>query len=451
MDITSLVKIKTLKIEKETIILNNDAIGKWCQRSYSGHKKGCPNYGKNPLCPPNSFYFGDIINKYNYFYLIYAEFNFKEYIEKRREEHPEWSEKQLKNSRYWQNSVKSILKKRVLIIYEINPKKEIYLLGCGSGFNDKKVGQYQEKISSMESVGINVFSTMKLNGIKLEINPINKIRLICLFSSIEKLNGLNLQKKCKLCNEYFSSSPLSLDLFCGRSECFEVCVSKRYYLSLTYKNISEIEDHHITKIKKTRSITADTFDLYDLDRPIIREGKTIGYERVCRGCGSPLRKKDGKYSYHMRYCKEHRGMGYKLFDKYNWGPCAKEYLRKIQERFSEVITTQIKELEILKEHQHLVVICEECKKLCKITNYYDPSYTFLHLDESKRRIVKLELINVHHIIPVHTLTKENILLIWEESNLICLCQECHWSKHRSEAKTNYKVDPLKYKTIDQFM
>jgi hypothetical protein len=250
---------------------------------------------------------------------------------------------------------------------------------------------------------------------------------------------------------------MSIDVFCGRADCFEICLSTHRSFRLIYKNISELEDHYINRIKKARSITANTFDLYDLDRPIIRENKIIEYERVCRACGNPLKTKDGKYSYHMRYCKEHRGKGYELFDKYNWGPCAKEYVRKIQEKFSEEIIVQIKELEILKEHYNLVVICEECKKLCKSANYYESPYSLSSLRkrnpdifESNQIIAKLELINVHHIVPVHTLTKENIHLIWEESNLICLCKECHWSKHRSEAKTNYKVDPLKYKTLDQF-
>ncbi|MFX0132088.1 MAG: DUF2284 domain-containing protein [Candidatus Hodarchaeota archaeon] len=202
MDITSLVKVKTLKIEKETIILNNDAIGKWCQRSYSGHKKGCPNYGKNPLCPPNSFYFNDIIKKYNYFYLIYAEFEFKEYIEKRKEEHPEWSEKQLKNSRYWQNSIKKILKKTILKILYNNCLHELLILGCGAGFNDKRLMKFQEKIYSMESVGINVLSSLRLNGIKAKTHPKDKIYLVCLISSVENLENVIKEKfKIKICPE----------------------------------------------------------------------------------------------------------------------------------------------------------------------------------------------------------------------------------------------------------
>jgi len=129
------------------------------------------------------------------------------------------------------------LKERIPLIYEINSGKEIFLLGCGSGFNDKILGQYQDKIYSMEAVGINVFSTMKLNGVRLEINPENRIRLVCLFASVKKLNDLNLQKRCKICYGYFPSYPLSLDIFCGDPKCYERYVSR--YTSLVYKNISE--------------------------------------------------------------------------------------------------------------------------------------------------------------------------------------------------------------------
>jgi len=454
MDFKELVIIKSLKIEKESIILNDNAIGAWCQRSYIGHKKGCPNYNKNLLCPPNSIYFRDIIDNYNHFYILYADFDFENYIILRKKEAEEseiqdyWTERRLRSVLYWQESVKKILKERVAFIYKINPEKEIFLLSCGSGFNDQEIVKYQDKIYSLESVGINVFSTLKLNNIKLEINPEKRIRLVCLFASVKKLNGLNLQKNCKICSSYFSSYPLSLNLFCEKTKCYDYYAS--HHGSYAYENISKVEHHYITQMKLNRSIPTNTFDLYDLDRPIIIDGEVRGYERVCRVCGSPLLDKKGIYNYHLRYCKSHRGYGTIIYDKYNWSFCAKSYLRKIQEKFYGEISTKIKEIGILEKHKPLTILCEECKKLCKAVNYYISFNTFA-LSESKQLLIKLDLINVHHIVPVHILTKENIHLIWEESNLICLCPECHWAKHRSEPEIVYKVDPIKYKTLDQFI
>jgi hypothetical protein len=54
------------------------------------------------------------------------------------------------------------------------------LLGCGSGFNNKDIKRYQKEVYSMEAVGINVLSTLRLNKIDFEIRPKNKILLVCL-------------------------------------------------------------------------------------------------------------------------------------------------------------------------------------------------------------------------------------------------------------------------------
>ncbi len=65
------------------------------------------------------------------------------------------------------------------------------MLGCGSGLNLS----FQDVVASMESVGINVFSTMKKNGIKLEVHPKNKIRLCNLLCSKQPIQFKEHQEK----------------------------------------------------------------------------------------------------------------------------------------------------------------------------------------------------------------------------------------------------------------
>ena len=114
--------------------------------------------------------------EYKFFYLIYAKFDFKQYKELRKEEHSNWSENQVKCVLYWQNSVKKLLSE---FINMLTLTKQDYILGCGYGLKIK----FRKYVGSMENSCINVFSTCKLNGIKLEIRPKNIIYLVCLLCS----------------------------------------------------------------------------------------------------------------------------------------------------------------------------------------------------------------------------------------------------------------------------
>ncbi len=192
----------------------------------------------------------------------------------------------------------------------------------------------------------------------------------------------------------------------------------------------------------------DYFDLYDLDRPrsITDGGKVLDYERVCRQCGKPLFNKNGKYSVHRRYCGEHTG--YELWAKYNWGEASKKYARKIREQNEGIIKEKFNTLiekyyKAYKEIPEWVrknnnqTICEECGKLCQIY-----STTFLH------NKLNLNVINIHHKIPVHILTIDNLHLIWDFDNLIALCEACH-KQQDHQLKT--KVDPfIHFKKITEF-
>jgi predicted metal-binding protein len=137
----------------------------WCQRKYPRHSKGCPNYNKSDNCPPNVPHGKDQALQYGRYTLIWAHFDLHQFKEIRRTEHPDWSERQLGNSRHWQNQLKRMMRDYIREQFNFEPDSEstdVILFGAGSGFWNRP---------SMEAVGINVLSTLKKNKIKYLIKP----------------------------------------------------------------------------------------------------------------------------------------------------------------------------------------------------------------------------------------------------------------------------------------
>lgn len=250
---------------------------------------------------------------------------------------------------------------------------------------------------------------------------------------VQRRSKMNLQKRCRKCRAFFPAKPMEPKFFCDKKECQE-------YLT----------EYHFYTLKSNRYIPMDYFDIYDLDRPILTDGgKIFEYERVCRQCGEPLFNKNGKYSYHRRYCGNHTG--YELWVKYNWAEVSKKYARKVSKENKELISKQfiekLQDLAIksyykenpegIKRDLRNLTICEECKKICSIYTGYGRSHSLL----------KLEVVNIHHKIPVHTLTGENLRLIWDYSNLKALCEDCH---HKQDHQL--KTDPyVNFKKITNFI
>lgn len=183
MKFKEISKLKHKEIEEETII-HYPEIEDFCRYPYPDHPNGCINILKCQMLNVPNF---DVIlecGDYSYFYLVYLEFDFKEYKEIRSEQNPEFfnSEGRLRCNRYYQNSLKKIIKDYIEDIRKNN--KDFYVLGCGSGFKLS----FQKQVASMENVCINVFSTMKLNGIKFEVKPTNKIVFCNLLCSKQKIS-----------------------------------------------------------------------------------------------------------------------------------------------------------------------------------------------------------------------------------------------------------------------
>ena len=190
-----MVQIKIKKIKENTIIYYPE-IEDLCYRQYPNHPKGCPNKAKcDHLNIPN---FETILEygEYKHFYLIYAKFEYFKYWLLRLFEAIKthtidyWTSSRLECLLYYQNSVKKLLSDYIncLPLTSLN-----YVLGCGYGLKIKS----QKYVGSMENSCINVFSTCKLNGIKLEIRPKNKIHLVCLLCA-KKLISFKRPKQLTL-------------------------------------------------------------------------------------------------------------------------------------------------------------------------------------------------------------------------------------------------------------
>lgn len=121
-----------------------------CVLPYKNHKKGCPNYGKKPDCPPVVPMFDEVFDITKPVYAIFSTYDLYAHTEKMKKNHPQWTEAQLLNVLYWQGTAKKHLKENI------------------QHFNEqfKEKGYYSTV--SPEAMGVNVMQTLKKAGIDLE-------------------------------------------------------------------------------------------------------------------------------------------------------------------------------------------------------------------------------------------------------------------------------------------
>ena len=126
---------------------------KCCLLPYPNHVKGCPNWGKRDICPPKAPLLSESLDLTAPVYAIYNIFDFKGHVEKIRDKHPQWTERQLKCCLYWQPKARKQLKEKIRKFMEI--------------FRDLTI------IINPEAQGVNLTATMKKVGIILEWPPEN--------------------------------------------------------------------------------------------------------------------------------------------------------------------------------------------------------------------------------------------------------------------------------------
>ena len=144
-------------IPLETVIVDDRARdGTWCAKYYDGHPKGCPNFPKCIVPRPHF----DTYQGYDWFAIV-EPFNLKSHAEKMKAKHPNWSDRQCRNLLYWQNGVRSRLRKKA-------EKFAIPLMG-------------DIILDIPEANGIQLFDTMEKHGLVLERHKpdmIHKIMLV---------------------------------------------------------------------------------------------------------------------------------------------------------------------------------------------------------------------------------------------------------------------------------
>lgn len=207
-------------------------------------------------------------------------------------------------------------------------------------------------------------------------------------------------------------------------------------------NTPENRTKLIQKFIHSRFIPIEQFDVWDGQYQ--HEHLYYKYERVCRICGKRLIDSKGKYNGHKRYCNSktcHASIIYK-----SWNDIKFTFLHALKQRNEAthclLYLDQISEERDFLKNVHYIrnyICCENCRKLVRN-------------------------IEIHHKVPVCTLDESNYYLIWEESNLIALCHECHakaeshnlFRKKSKEEKRQPLLDKLqsKYKNfqkIDSFL
>lgn len=124
-----------------------------CYRPYPNHPKGCPNYGKRPICPPRCPKLEDIYIVSDGFTIVYVSMDFAAHRRKMKSKHPEWTQRQIDCCLYWQGSLNKKLKEEVFQLMR------------------HKIPSGYKASFCPEAMGVNVTATMKNLGIELEWPP----------------------------------------------------------------------------------------------------------------------------------------------------------------------------------------------------------------------------------------------------------------------------------------
>ena len=122
-----------------------------CLDKYPGHPHGCPNWGCKDGCPPNVRYFPRVYS--TSVHIAAVRFDFAEYLNLRRLDHPDWSDRALRNPLYWQGHVR----------HELNQFLFEYLFA--------KPEIDGEIVFNAEAMGVNLFATCEKAGIFMEHTP----------------------------------------------------------------------------------------------------------------------------------------------------------------------------------------------------------------------------------------------------------------------------------------
>ncbi|KKM79620.1 hypothetical protein LCGC14_1348180 [marine sediment metagenome] len=127
-------------------LITSDKTGAWCRLPYPDHPNGCPQYGEQDTCPPQAPYIWDVMEPP--FYLVTSEFDLSAHVADYHIKFPDWTDRQCRNVLYWQGGNKKVLRLRA---------ERAMRLGGLSACTYRP-----------EAMGVNVYATAAIAGIKLD-------------------------------------------------------------------------------------------------------------------------------------------------------------------------------------------------------------------------------------------------------------------------------------------
>jgi len=123
----------------------------WCTLPYHDHPKGCPNFGRRAICPPQAPPVTAFLNLERDSWLMVVAYDLGAHMDRLASLYPSWTDLQLRNPLYWQGSVHS------------------YLRMLCEDFTQKHPNSIYTLIP--EAMGVHVFDTVLSFGIPLEKRP----------------------------------------------------------------------------------------------------------------------------------------------------------------------------------------------------------------------------------------------------------------------------------------
>ena len=148
------------------LVLDNRARD-WCKLPYPDHPKGCPNYGKKQGCPPQAPLVGDYFNLNEDHYFVVVQFDLGKHIERMKNKHPSWSDRQAKCVLYWQGGVNKALREECQF-YVAQQGGLVYNL-CP------------------EAMGVNVIKTCKAMGLPIKLRPTDTVFKVGMLGTMKPL------------------------------------------------------------------------------------------------------------------------------------------------------------------------------------------------------------------------------------------------------------------------
>jgi hypothetical protein len=137
------------------VVCKPKGFDRWCTLPYPNHIAGCPNFGKRQDCPPEAPYFLDIYRSRAF--VAFLCFDFEKYLEIKKQIHPDWTDKALRNPRHWQDHLRMVLKKSVADTLKMS-----------------ELSDY-EAVYNPEAMSVNVHATCQAVGLELEWPPQKKM------------------------------------------------------------------------------------------------------------------------------------------------------------------------------------------------------------------------------------------------------------------------------------